>query len=762
MSAPPQERTSATQRFGVFTVDLQAGELRKEGVRVKLQEQLFEVLRVLLQHPDEVITREQLRSAIWSDDTFVDFDNSLNVAINKLRQALGDSSDIPQFIETVPRRGYRFIAPVTNDGVSAVANVPAVSRAMGWKGVVTGSLVLAGILVGVWLLSPRKTHLLTERDAILLADFTNTTGDSVFDDTLRQALAVQLEQSPFLSLVSDQRIQETLRLMERAPDTRVTSNTAREVCLRTDSTAVIEGSIAKLEDHYVVGLNATNCHTGEVLAREQIASPSKTLVLAAIGKAAREMRRKLGESRTTLAKFDTPLEQATTSSLDALKAYSLGAKKNQEGEMSASLPFFQRAIQLDRNFAMAYIGLGWNYWGLGEASPAVENFKEAFELRDRVSEQEKLSIEAAYYWIAIGDLEKARQEYALWEQTYPRDAWPPNDLSIIYGLTGEFEKGLVEAKEALRRDSTFAPRYAILVNAYVNLDRLEEAQSAAEDALRKSYDSPYLRFNLYQLAFLRNDRPGMAQQVAWSQGKPDAEDQLLAIQACSAAYYGRLTNAREYLRHGVTSAERNKRTESAASHETDQAIVEALFGNTDKARKLAAAALALAKSRDVQVSAALALAFAGVAEQARTVAYDVAKRYPQDTLVQFVFLPIIQAQLELSRKDSVKALEALRTTAPYELAFGLYPLYLRGEAHLTAHQGREAAAEFQKVLDHRGAVGNEPIGALAHLGLARAYLLQGESTKALAAYKDFLTLWKDADPDIPVLKQAKAEYAKLR
>jgi eukaryotic-like serine/threonine-protein kinase len=762
VSAPPQERTSATQRFGVFTVDLQAGELRKEGVRVKLQEQPFEVLRVLLQHPDEVITREQLRSAIWSDDTFVDFDNSLNVAINKLRQALGDSSDIPQFIETVPRRGYRFIAPVTNDGVSAVANVPAVSRAMGWKGVVTGSLVLAGILVGVWLLSPRKTHLLTERDAVLLADFTNTTGDSVFDDTLRQALAVQLEQSPFLSLVSDQRIQETLRLMERAPDTRVTSNTAREVCLRTDSTAVIEGSIAKLEDHYVVGLNATNCHTGEVLAREQIASPSKSLVLAAIDKAAREMRRKLGESRTTLAKFDTPLEQATTSSLDALKAYSLGAKKNQEGEMSASLPFFQRAIQLDPNFAMAYIGLGWNYWGLGEASPAVENFKKAFELRDRVSEQEKLSIEAAYYWIAIGDLEKARQEYVLWEQTYPRDAWPPNDLSGIYGVTGEFEKGLVEAKEALRRDSTFAPRYAILVNAYVNLDRLEEAQSAADDALRKSYDSPYLRFNLYQLAFLRNDRQGMAQQVAWSQGKPDAEDQLLAIQACSAAYYGRLTNAREYLRHGVTSAERYKRTESAASHKTDQAIAEALFGNTGKARKLAAAALALAKSRDVQVSAALALAFAGVGEQARTVAYDVAKRYPQDTLVQFVFLPIIQAQLELSRKDSVKALEALRTTAPYELAFGLYPLYLRGEAHLTAHQGREAATEFQKVLDHRGAVGNEPIGALAHLGLARAYLLQGESTKALAAYKDFLALWKDADPDIPVLKQAKAEYAKLQ
>ena len=639
----------------------------------------------------------------------------------------------------------------------------AVSRALGWKGVVGVSLVLAGILVFVvWLLSPRKGHLLTERDAVLLADFTNSTGDSVFDDTLRQALAVQLAQSPFLSLVSDQRIQETLRLMERAPDTRVTSNTARELCLRTDSTAVIEGSIAKLEDDYVVGLNATNCHTGEVLAREQITTPSKSLVLGAIGKAAQEMRQKLGESRTTLAKFDTPLEQATTSSLDALKAYSLGAKKNQAGEIGASLPFFQRAIQLDPNFAMAYIGLGWNYWGLGEASPAVENFKKAFELRSRVSEQEKLSIEAAYYWVAIGDLEKARQTEELWEQIYPRDAWPANDLSIIYSLTGEFDKSLVKAKEALRRDSTFAPRYAILVNSYMNLDRLEEAQSTAEEALRKSYDSPILRLYLHQLAFLRNDRLGMAEQVAWSEGKADAEDELLASAGCTAAYYGRFANAREYWLRAVASAEHNKKTEGAASYKTRQAIEEALFGNADKARPLAAAALAISKSRDVEVTAAFALASAGAVEQTRKVAEDLAKHYPRDTLVQFVFLPIIHAQLAISRGDSVEAIEALRSAEPYELAFSLFPLYVRGEAHLTAHQGREAAAEFQKVLDHRGAVGNEPIGALAHLGLARAYLLQGESTKALAAYKDFLALWKDADPDIPVLKQAKAEYAKLQ
>ena len=762
MNEPPKERTSAMQCFGVFTVDLQAGELRKQGVRLKLQEQPFQVLRVLLEHPDELISREQLRSAIWSDNTFVDFDNGLNVAINKLREVLGDSSEIPRFIETVPRRGYRFIAPVTTDAVSTVANVPAVPRAVGWKTLVMGSLLLAGVLVGVWLFFPRKAHLLTVRDTVVLADFTNVTGDSVFDDTLRQALAVQLEQSPFLSLVSNQRVQETLRLMEKTPETRVTFNIAREVCVRTDSTAVIEGSIAKLGNDYVVGLNAMNCQTGEVLAREQVTSESKEHVLAALGKAAREMRGKLGESLTTLAKFDIPLEHATTSSLEALKAYSLGVKKNNEGEMAASLPFFQRAIQLDPNFAMAYLGLGWNYAVLGETSPAVESFKKAFELRDQVSEQEKLSIETAYYEIALGNLEMARQTDELWEQTYPRDAWPPNDLSGIYSLLGEFDKSLVEAKEALRRDSTFAPRHAILVNSYMNLDRLEEAQSAAEEAQRKSYDSPYLRVNLYQLAFLRNDAPGMAQQVAWSEGKPDAEDQLLANQGCTAAYYGRLTKAREHWLRAVASAERNKKTEGAASYKTRQAIQEALFGNADKARPLAVAALALSKGRDVEVTAAFALASAGAAEQARKVADDLANHYPRDTLVQVVFLPIIHAQLAISRQDSVKAIEALRATELYELAFSLFPLYVRGEAHLTAHQGREAAADFQKVLDHRGAVGNEPIGALAHLGLARAYRLQGESSKALAAYKDFLTLWKDADPDVPILKEAKAEFAKLQ
>jgi len=636
-------------------------------------------------------------------------------------------------------------------------------RSKNWAMAGIGVLVI-GLIAGAWLFHSRETHVLTERDTVVLADFTNTTGESVFDDTLRQALAVQLEQSPFLSLVSDGRVQETLLLMEKAPDTRVTTNIAREVCLRTESTAVIEGSIAKLGEDYVLGLTAMNCRTGEVLAREQITSEDKPHVLAALGKEAREIRSKLGESHATLAKFDTPLEQATTASLEALKAYSLGSQKDREGENAASLPFFERAIQLDPNFAMAYAGLGFNYWGLGETSLALENFKKAFELRSRVSEQEKLSIESAYYWIALGDLEKARVTKEFLAQTYPRDPWPPSDLTVIYGSMGEYDKSLASAKEALRRDPTRRQMYALLATCYINLNRFKEAEATVEEAQAKSYDSSDLHVSRYLLSFLQDDASGMAQELAWSVGKPDVGDYVVASQASTVAYSGRLTEAREFARRAVASAERDDRKEHAAVYKVRMALREALFGDAALARQRAEEALALSKGQDVQIEAAVALAFAADAVKAQAIADDLAKHYPQDTLVQFTFLPAIRAQLVLRRKDSAKAIETLRTAAPYELGnvARLYPVYVRGEAYLTARQGREAAAEFQKIVDHRGVVLNELIGALAHLQLGRAYMMQGELTKAKAAYEDFLTLWKDADSDIPILLQAKAEYAKLR
>jgi eukaryotic-like serine/threonine-protein kinase len=635
------------------------------------------------------------------------------------------------------------------------------SRSRNWA--LAGVAVVAiGMIAGGWLFFSRRTHALTDRDTIVLADFTNATHESVFDDTLRQALAVQFEQSPFLSLVSDERIQDTLRLMEKAPDTRVTSNIAREVCQRTESAAVIEGSIAKLGDNYVIGLTATNCHTGEVLVREQITSDDKQHVLTALEKTAREMRSKLGESRTTLEKFDTPLEQATTTSLEALEAYSRGTKKSSEGEIAASLPFFERAIQLDPNFAMAYAAIGFQYARVGEASLAAENFKKAFELRERVSEQEKLSIEAAYYWLALGDLEKASHAKEVLEQTYPRDEWSPSDLSIIYGQTGEYDKSLIEAKEALRRNPKNSPSYAILASSYISLNRLKEALATVEESQARGYDSPELHLPLYQIAFLRDDASGMARQVAWSAGNSDVEDQMLANQAFTAAYFGRLAESRELFRRAVALAERNEKKEAAATYETGAATLEALFGNMAEARQRAESALTLSKGRDVQALAAFALA-AGNAVQAQALADNLAKTFPQDTIMQFVDLPVIHAQLALSRKDSAQAIKALQSAAPYELgtAGGLLPVYVRGQAYLTAHQGKAAAAEFQKVLENRNVVANLAIGSLAHLGLGRAYALQGDSSQARAAYQDFFILWKDADPEIPILKQAKAEFGKL-
>jgi tetratricopeptide (TPR) repeat protein len=613
-----------------------------------------------------------------------------------------------------------------------------------------------------------KAHALSETDTVVLADFANSTGDPVFDGTLRQGLAVQLEQSPFLSLISEQRIQQALRLMGQPPDARLTPEIARDLCQRMGSAAVLDGSIANLGSQYVLGLKALNCRTGDSLAEEQARATGKEQVLGAMDKAAANLRSKLGESLSTVQKFDTPAEQATTPSLEALKAYSLGRKTMVgKGDNAGAVPFFQRAIRFDPNFAMAYASLGVDYSNLGETSLGVENTRKAYELRERVSEREKFYIESHYYHYVTGDLEKARQAYELWAQTYPRDDVPPYNLGVVYANLGQYDKMLAEFREALRLDPASAGNYPSVFESYLGLNRLEEARATAEEAQAKKLDSPYLRAQLYLLAFLQNDAAGMAQQVAWAAGKPGVEDALLAFEASTAAYSGRLGRAREFSRRAVASAERAEEKEAAAGYEAEAAVREALFGNAAEARKRVAAALVLATGRDVQDGAALALALAGDAARARPLADDLANRFPEDTIVQFNYLPRIHAQLALIRNDSSKAIEALQAAAPYELGSpsspsALYPVYVRGEAYLAGHRGVEAAAEFQKIQDHRGLVGNEPIGALAHLGLARAYTLQADTVKARAAYQDFFTLWKDADSDIPILRQAKSEFNNLK
>ena len=646
--------------------------------------------------------------------------------------------------------------------------------AKGWQ-LAAAALLLAALVTGGYYYLHREPAL-TEKDTVVLADFTNTTGDQVFDGALRQGLAVQLEQSPFLSLVSEDQIQRTLRMMGRPSDARLTWDIAREVCQRTGSAAVLDGSITSLGSQYVLGLKAVNCRTGETLTEEQSTAARKEQVLRALGEAAAKLRSKLGESLSSVQEFDTPIEQATTPSLEALQSFSLGMKaRAKQGDLASAVPLFRRAIGLDPNFATAYAFLGVTYRNLGEAILAAECTRKAYELRGRVSEREKLFIESNYHSFVTSDLQKALQAYALSAQTYPRDATPRVLASRVYRILGQYERALEEMREAVRLDPTAGTSYAGVVYFYLSLNRLEEGRATAEEAQAKNLDSTYLRFALYMLAFLQNDTAGMAQQVAWAAGKPGVENVLLANEADTAAYSGRLGKARELSQQAVASAERAQERETAARYEADAALREALFGNAAEARDRAGVALGLSAGRDVQYGAALALALGGATareqvQEIEKLADDLVRRFPEDTVVRFNHLPTIRAQLALNRDDASKAIAALRAAAPYELgsptvgvfSAALYPVYVRGEAYRAAHQGREAAAEFQKILDHRGVVFNEPIGALAHLGLARAYALSGETAKARTKYQDFFALWKDANPDIPILKQAKAEYAKLQ
>ena len=752
-------------RFGTFEVDLRAGEIRKQGRRLRIQQQPFQVLGALLQRPGEVVTREELRKQIWPEDTFVDFDNSLNTAINKLREALGDSADNPRFIETLPKRGYRFVAPISADGLKEPAVIVHGRKVALLATVVV--LLVATVIVG-WLWRSRRASVLTEKDTIVVGDFANSTGDPVFDGTLREGLSVQLEQSPFLSLVSEEGIHQTLRMMEKPANTRLTPEVTHEVCQRTNSRATLDGSIALIGTRYDLILKAVNCVNGDLLASTEGQANDKSHVLGALSKVASEMRAKLGESLTTVQKYNTPLDEATTPSLEALQAFSLGDKAGSEGDAAAAVAFCQRAIQFDPNFASAYDLMGSSYGALGETALTAKNIRKAFELRERVSELEKLGIEGDYYNWVTGDLMKARSSYVLGEQIYPRDVGFQFSLGLVDNTLGQYGAGLKEHLEALRLAPYSSISYRFAVYTYLLLNRDGDAWALAQEAHAKGLDSSLVPI-LYAIAFYRNDADEMARQVAAWTGKPGQEDLLLALEADTAAYFGNLRRARELSRLASNSAKRAEDHETSATYEAVAALREGLFGNVILAGQRTALAKGRSGGRDKYYAVVLALAYAG--DQLQGLADDFNASFPEQTVVQFNFLPTLRAKLALLHSNPQQALHELELATPYELGLpaigfynwpNMYPVYVRGEAYLAAHRGKEAAAEFQKILDHRGIVLNEPIGALAHLGLARAYALQGDTAKARAAYQDFLALWKDADPDIPILKRAKAEYAKLQ
>jgi tetratricopeptide (TPR) repeat protein/predicted Ser/Thr protein kinase len=616
-----------------------------------------------------------------------------------------------------------------------------------------------------------RTPKLTDKDTIVLADFTNTTGDPVFDGTLRQGLSVQLEQSPFLSIISDQRIRQTLQTMEQKPDVKLTPEIARELCQRTGSAAVLDGSIAQIGTQYLLTLKAVNCSSGESLASTEGQASDKNHVLEALGQLASEIRTKLGEALSTVQRFDTPLPDATTPSLEALKDLATGIKiQTGDGDDARAIPFYERAIELDPNFAFAYDWLASDYWDLGESDRAAQNARKAFGLRERVSERERLDIETFYHLTATGDLQKAQKVLEFSSQLYPR-AWnPPNDMGDVLESLGQYDNAIEAYTKAHRLDPEAGVIYSNLIFAYMVSSRLDEAKTLANEAERKKLDSPDLKEALYQLAFLQNDRVGMERAIAWSIGKPGVEDVLLFHEAATNGYYGRLRKARDLSDRAVASAERAGERETASTYEAEAALREVLLSHPAEARQRANAALRLSNGGLTQYGAALTLAYAGDVARAQGLADDLAMRFPDSTLMHFNYLPSLRGRLALTRNDWSKAVETLQVSSPYEFgtgaaaAFGtaLYPIYVRGEAYLNGHQGGLAATEFQKILDHRGAVQNSPIGALAHLQIGRAYAMQGDTAKAKAAYQDFLALWKDADPDIPILNAAKSEYAKLK
>jgi serine/threonine protein kinase/tetratricopeptide (TPR) repeat protein len=630
------------------------------------------------------------------------------------------------------------------------------------------AVLIAGLVGGGIYYRSHQAKPLTEKDTIVLSDFTNTTGDSVFDDTLKQGLAVQLEQSPFLDLVSERKVNQTLKLMGRPAGDRLTPEVTREVCQRTGSKAMLTGSIAELGSQYVIGLKAVNCNTGDVLAEAQEQAAGKEAVLKALDAAAVSLRSKLGESLSSVQKYATPLEEATTPSLEALKAFSLGRKMRFAKGGTAALPFYKRAVELDPNFARAYAAMSMAYGNLNDLGRSAENARKAYELRAKVSERERFNIEAIYYLNVTGELEKAAQVYELWQQTYPRDFAPYTNLEIIYASLGSYEKALEEVREAMRLEPNDQLNYNNLGVAYVNLNRLGEAEAVFKQAGERKLESANLLANRYTLAFLKGNAAQMAQLAADAMGKPGTEDLLLAAQADTEAWHGKLKNARELTRRAMDSAQHNDAKEAAATYQAAAALREVESGNRTQARADADAAVKLAPNRDVQAMAALALARAGDTAGGEKLAAELDQTLPLDTLVQRYWLPTIRAAVALQRKDPNRAVELLKAASmielgcPTSLGVVLFPAYLRGEAYLMLHDGNRAAAEFQKFIDHYGLVGNFPWGALARLGIARAYAMQGDTAKAKAAYQDFLTLWKDADPEIPIYKQAKAEYAQLQ
>jgi len=773
--------------FGSFRLDPEQRLLLRDRQPIPLSPKAFDLLLVLVERSGQLVLKDDLMQTLWPN-TFVE-ESNLGQHVFQLRKALGETAQDSSYIVTVPGRGYRFAqkVQVVNEEeddklvveshsrtrmVIEEHSIPEARLLPPRKSGLSAAIVLVSLLAVVGIAGAyfytHRTPKLSSRDTVVLADFTNSTGDPVFDGALRQGLDAQLEQSPFLNLLSDQRIAQTLSLMTQPKGSRLSPDSAREVCQRTASAAVLNGTIAQIGARYLLTLKATNCSTGDWLASAEAEASDKNHVLDALGRVATEIRGKLGESLASVQKYDVPPEDVTTPSLEALKAYNLGYRAIQaSNDFLTGIALLQRAVALDNDFAMAYARLGTAYFNLGETARGAENIRKAYDLRDRLSEREKFYIVSHYEDIVIRDIEAARQTYELWLHIYPRDTIPLDNLCITYSLLGNHDEALVHCKKLFEFGES-AMSYANLVNSYLCLNRLDEAVAGAQAARAHNLDNPQIHVYLYAVDFLTHDARAMEREAAGLMGKAGWEDIVLYSQSDTAAARGQFAKARVLTTRAAESAQLADKKEAAAAYMAEAAVRDALVGNLVLAQRQAKTALALSGGREVTAMSAFALGQAGASVRAAQLADKLEKLYPQDTIMHTSFLPAIRAAVALRTADVDRAIRALQAATSRELGttasfvtFSLYPVYLRGEADLARKQGDAAAAEFQKIIDHPGVVQNEVIGTLAHLGLGRAYALSGDANRARPEFERFFRLWKDADPDIPILKAAKAEYAKL-
>jgi len=779
MAVGADQRIRKLYEFGPFRVDPDKELLLREDETVPLAPKAFQILLVLIRHSKEVVTKDDLMKNVWPD-TFVEEAN-LSRNIFLLRKALGETRQDHEYIVTVPGRGYRFaenvqLVPEQELSILAASHAKVqveIAETSKWRWVVMAAVGVLVVAASLFRFLAKRLPILTEKDTVVLAEFANSTGDPVFDGTLRQGLSVQLGQSPFLGLISDQRIQQTLQFMGKAPNERLTADTAREICERTGSAAVLDGSIASLGSQYVLGLRAVNCHSGEVLDQEQVQAARKEDVLNALSQIATNFRTRVGESLATVKQHNVPLQEATTSSLEALKEYSLGWQVHHSQGPAAAIPFFKRAVEIDPNFAAAHAMLALLYGHTGESGLATQTMRRAYELRNRASDEERFFIDAYYDGRATGNEERAEQTCEEWERTYPRDIRPHQFLAgFIYPGLARHAKAVQEAQEAIRLDPDESISYQLLAGDQVYLNDEDGAENTLRYAANRNLEIPDLLILRYDLAFVKNDEAEMKRVADLAHDDAGAQDWVAERQAFVLAYQGYRNEAMEMSRRASSLAQQAGDRERSALFATPPALWEAFFGNKTEAKRRALAALGQSSAREVRYGAALALALSGDSSHAQALGDDLEREFSDDTSVKFSYLPTIQAVLALNQNQPAKAVEVLQVAAPYELAtprstlqgfFGaLYPAYMRGLAYLAAHDGTQAAMEFQTILDHRGLVISDPIGALAHLQLGRAYLMAGDNNKAKSAYEDFLKLWKNADPEIPALKLARVEYAKLQ